>query len=125
MVRASLSLRCRQKVRVSCFLQSRLTGDFAYYRNLVDGLILDVPQSPSKGIPGGGPGSYGTTIPANVGSVSNEGIELNLRFNAIQNKVYCKQCPRNFKTFPDAPEYKKQYQANDCFIKWCRKNGYG
>ena len=69
-------------------LQSRLTGDFSYYRNLVDGLILDVPQAPSKGIPGGGPGNIGTTIPANVGSVSNEGIELNLRFNAIQNKAF-------------------------------------
>jgi TonB-linked SusC/RagA family outer membrane protein len=68
--------------------QSRLTGDFAYYRNLVDGLILDVPQSPSKGIPGNGPANIGLTIPANVGSMSNQGIELNLRFNAIQNKAF-------------------------------------
>ena len=69
-------------------LQSRLTGDLAYYHNLVDGLILDVPQSPSKGIPSSGPANVGTTIPANVGSISNEGIELNLRFNAIQNKAF-------------------------------------
>ena len=69
-------------------LQSRLTGDFGYYRNLVDGLILDVPQSPSKGIPNNGPTNVGMTIPANVGSMSNEGIELNLRFNAIQNKAF-------------------------------------
>jgi len=71
--------------------QSRLTGDFGYYRNVVDGLILDVPQSPSKGIPNSttpGPANVGTTIPANVGSMSNEGIELNLRFNAIQNKAF-------------------------------------
>lgn len=72
-------------------LQSRLTGDFAYYRNLVDGLILDVPQAASRGIPNSstpGPANIGTTIPVNVGSVSNEGIELNLRFNAIQNKAF-------------------------------------
>lgn len=69
-------------------LQDRLTGDFAYYRNYVDGLILNVPQSPSKGIPGNGPANVGIDIPANVGAVSNEGIELNLRFNAIQNKAF-------------------------------------
>lgn len=68
--------------------QSRLTGDFAYYRNLVDGLILDVPQAPSKGIPNNGPGNANPTIPANVGSMLNQGLELNLRFNAIQNKAF-------------------------------------
>jgi TonB-linked SusC/RagA family outer membrane protein len=62
-------------------LQDRLTGDFAYYRNTVDGLILDVPQAPSKGIPN-------NTIAANVGSMRNTGLELNLRFNAIQNKAF-------------------------------------
>ncbi|GAB3636967.1 TonB-dependent receptor [Hymenobacter arcticus] len=68
-------------------LQSRLTGDFAYYHNLVDGLILDVPQSPSKGIPNNGPANVGTIIPINVGVMSNEGVEISLRFNAIQNKA--------------------------------------
>jgi len=62
-------------------LQDRLTGDFAYYRNTVDGLILDVPQAPSKGIPN-------NTIAANVGSMRNTGVELNLRFNAIQKKDF-------------------------------------
>ncbi|MCI1189068.1 TonB-dependent receptor [Hymenobacter sp. DH14] len=68
------------------FLQDRLTGDFAYYRNLVDGVILSVPQAPSKGIPntGSGPGTVGNAIFSNVGSMQNTGIELNLRFNAIQ-----------------------------------------
>lgn len=88
---ANLTWEISKKTDVGLSLgmfQSRLTGDFAYYRNLVDGLILDVPQAPSKGIPGNGPANLGTTIPANVGSVSNEGIELNLRFNAIQNKAF-------------------------------------
>lgn len=62
-------------------LQDRLTGDVSYYRNLVDGLILDVPQAPSRGVPG-------NSIAANVGSLRNTGVEVNLRFNAIQNKVF-------------------------------------
>ena len=67
------------------FLQDRLTGDFAYYRNLVDGLILDVPQAPSKGIPNStGPGTLGNSILSNVGSMQNTGLEFSLRYNAIQ-----------------------------------------
>ncbi|RSK47381.1 SusC/RagA family TonB-linked outer membrane protein [Hymenobacter rigui] len=57
-------------------LDDRIQGDVAYYKNLVDGLILNVPQAPSKGIPN-------NSIPANVGSMQNTGIELNLRINAI------------------------------------------
>jgi TonB-dependent starch-binding outer membrane protein SusC len=53
------------------FLSDRIQVDLSYYYNLVDGLILDVPQSPSKGIPG-------NSIPANVGSMFNTGIELSL-----------------------------------------------
>ena len=63
------------------FLQSRLTGDVPYYHNLVDGLILDVPQSPSRGIPG-------NSIPANVGSMRNRGFEVNLRYNVLQDKAF-------------------------------------
>lgn len=63
------------------FLQDRLRGDFAYYHNLVDGLILNVPQSPSKGIPL-------NAILANVGSMRNTGVELNLSFNALQGKAF-------------------------------------
>lgn len=74
-------------------LQSRLTGDVTYYRNTIDGLILDVPQAPSRGIPAiingvSGPGNLGNSIPANVGSMRNQGLELNLRFNAIQKKNF-------------------------------------
>ncbi|GAB2967357.1 TonB-dependent receptor [Hymenobacter coalescens] len=66
----------------------RLTGDFAYYRNLVDGLILDAPTAPSRGIPAGITGAGDLTninsIAANIGSMRNTGIEVNLRFNAVQ-----------------------------------------
>jgi TonB-linked SusC/RagA family outer membrane protein len=76
------------------FFQDRLRGDFAYYNNLVDGLILDVPQSPSKGIPNvpnsgtAAPGTLGNVLPSNVGSMRNRGVELNLTFNAIQGKDF-------------------------------------
>jgi TonB-linked SusC/RagA family outer membrane protein len=70
-------------------LQDRITGEFTYYRNLINGLILPVPVAPSLGIPGGsGPTSYATSIPTNVGSMLNKGFEATLRFNAIQNKAF-------------------------------------
>lgn len=62
-------------------LQDRLTGEVAYYRNLADDLILDVPQAPSRGVPG-------NSIFANVGSMVNKGFEFSFRFNAIQNKAF-------------------------------------
>jgi TonB-dependent starch-binding outer membrane protein SusC len=59
-------------------LQDRISGEFSYYKNLVDGLILDVPQASSKGIPG-------NTLPVNVGSMVNSGIEVAVKFNAISS----------------------------------------
>jgi TonB-dependent starch-binding outer membrane protein SusC len=49
----------------------RITGEVSYFRNLIDGLILPVPQSPSKGIPG-------NSISTNVGSMLNSGWEFSL-----------------------------------------------
>ena len=48
-----------------------LTGEFGYYKNDIDGLILSVPQSASAGIPG-------NSILSNVGSMRNTGYELTL-----------------------------------------------
>jgi len=73
----------------------RLTGEFTYYRNVIDGLILPVPTAPSLGIPGNGstspigsPSTYGTSINANVGSMLNRGFEASLRYAAIQGKAF-------------------------------------
>jgi TonB-linked SusC/RagA family outer membrane protein len=89
---ASLTWEKARKTDISLnmgFLQDRLTVEATYYRNLIDGLILPVPVAPSLGIPGGsGPGSYGSSIPANVGSMLNKGFEGNVRFNAIRNKPF-------------------------------------
>ncbi|GAB3250140.1 TonB-dependent receptor [Larkinella harenae] len=48
---------------------NRITLEADYYKNTIDGLILNAPQALSKGIPG-------NSIAANVGSLYNEGVEL-------------------------------------------------
>jgi len=52
-------------------LKDRIQADINYYYNNIDDLILDVPQSPSKGIPN-------NTVPANMGKMYNTGVELTL-----------------------------------------------
>jgi len=52
-------------------LKDRLQGNIDFFYNDVNNLILNVPQSPSKGIPG-------NSIPANVGSMYNKGVEFSL-----------------------------------------------
>jgi TonB-dependent starch-binding outer membrane protein SusC len=49
--------------------KDRIQTEINYYYNNINGLVLSVPQAPSKGIPG-------NTIPANVGSMYNTGLEL-------------------------------------------------
>ncbi|WP_230688305.1 SusC/RagA family TonB-linked outer membrane protein [Hymenobacter jeongseonensis] len=78
---------------------SRLTGDVTYYRNLIDDLIVNAPAAPSIGLPNPlGPGNLQLSIPANVGSMVNKGIELNLRFNAIQKTNFTWTVSGNFST---------------------------
>ncbi|HEX2921411.1 MAG TPA: SusC/RagA family TonB-linked outer membrane protein [Bacteroidales bacterium] len=52
-------------------LKDRLQTEINYFYNDVNSLILNVPQSPSKGIPD-------NRIPANVGSMYNRGLEFSL-----------------------------------------------
>jgi TonB-dependent starch-binding outer membrane protein SusC len=63
-------------------LKDRITGQAAYYRNNVDGLILYVNQAPSTGIP---TNTYAGP-PLNVGSMYNQGIEFNVNVTPIQTK---------------------------------------
>ncbi|MDR1981624.1 MAG: SusC/RagA family TonB-linked outer membrane protein [Tannerellaceae bacterium] len=62
-------------------LKNRFRAEIAYFNNDVDGLILNTPQSPSKGIPG-------NTILANVGSLYNKGIEFSLSGEVIETKDF-------------------------------------
>lgn len=52
-------------------LNDRITGEITYFQNDIDGLILNAPQAPSKGIPG-------NSIQTNIGSMSNTGWEFGL-----------------------------------------------
>ncbi len=49
----------------------QLQFELGYFHNDVDGLVLNVPQSPSKGIPG-------NVLPQNIGSMMNQGFEFSM-----------------------------------------------
>lgn len=55
----------------------RLQGEYTYFNNLIDGLILNAPQAPSKGIPG-------NSIAINVGSMENTGHEFGLSATIVR-----------------------------------------
>lgn len=62
-------------------LKDKLRVELAYFNNNVNGLILSVSQSPSKGIPN-------NSILANVGSMYNRGFELSANYEVINNKDF-------------------------------------
>lgn len=69
----------------------RLEGEVTWYNNLVDGLILPVPQAPSKGVPGG-------SIDTNIGSMVNRGIEMQVNYKAINRPNFKWDIGFNFST---------------------------
>lgn len=62
-------------------LEDRISGEFVYYKNTIDDMILGVPQSPSKGIPG-------NSIDQNIGSMDNTGIELSIKATPINKSGF-------------------------------------
>jgi TonB-linked SusC/RagA family outer membrane protein len=76
-------------------LEDRIQGEFSYYKNVVDGLILNVQQAPSKGIPNN---PTNDVIPSNVGNMQNTGIELSVKVNAIQSAKFSWTVSANFTT---------------------------
>jgi TonB-linked SusC/RagA family outer membrane protein len=58
---------------------NRVNIEFAYYKNDINNLILNNPQSPSTGIPG-------NAILTNIGSMQNTGIEFTLNTTPIRNE---------------------------------------
>lgn len=72
-------------------LNNRITGEFSYYKNNINGLILDDPQAPSAGIPG-------NLILNNIGSMWNKGIELTINANIIRKKDFSWNTSLNFTT---------------------------
>jgi TonB-linked SusC/RagA family outer membrane protein len=61
-------------------LQDRITFEAAYYKNSIDGLILNVAQAPSTGVP--------TSVLANVGSMYNRGVELAIGATPVQSTAF-------------------------------------
>lgn len=73
------------------FLNDRITVEANYYYKDIDNLILNVPQAPSKGIPGG-------SILANVGSMYNKGYELAVTATPINKNGFSWTTNVNFAT---------------------------
>lgn len=70
---------------------SRITGEISYYKNTIDGLILDDPQAPSGGIPG-------STILNNIGSMLNKGWEFTINASVVRGKKFSWNTSLNFTT---------------------------
>jgi TonB-linked SusC/RagA family outer membrane protein len=73
---------------------SKLTGEVAYYRNNIDGLIFGVPLPPSVGIPNGDNNS----ILQNVGKMYNQGFEFSLSGSPIRKENFSWNTSFNFTT---------------------------
>lgn len=61
-------------------LKDRITVEFGWYKNNIDGLILAVPQPPSAGLP--------NPINTNIGSMYNKGIEFALNATVVNHKDF-------------------------------------
>ncbi|MHA8065488.1 SusC/RagA family TonB-linked outer membrane protein [Aquirufa sp. ROCK2-A2] len=73
------------------FLNDRITLEANYYYKDINNLILNVPQAPSKGIPG-------NSILANVGSMYNKGYEIALTATPINTGQFVWTSNINFAT---------------------------
>jgi TonB-dependent starch-binding outer membrane protein SusC len=69
-------------------LHDRITGQFAYYNNNINNLILNVAQSPSAGLP--------NNPPQNIGTMYNRGVEATINANVIQSKDFSWSTSFNF-----------------------------
>ncbi len=61
-------------------LRDRVNFDIAYYKNDISNLILNVPQAPSAGVP--------TSIPTNIGTMYNKGLELSINALPVSTKNF-------------------------------------
>jgi TonB-linked SusC/RagA family outer membrane protein len=72
-------------------LENRITLEADYFYKDIDNLILNVPQAPSKGIPG-------NSILSNVGSMYNKGFEFALSGSPVRNDQFTWTTTLNFTT---------------------------
>ncbi|MFT3822577.1 MAG: SusC/RagA family TonB-linked outer membrane protein [Chitinophagaceae bacterium] len=73
------------------FLNGRFSIEADYYKNVINGLVLDAKQAPSRGIPN-------NSISANVGSMYNQGIEITLNAQVISKRDLQWNASLNFST---------------------------
>ena len=73
------------------FLNNRITANFDYFRNNIDGLILGAPTPSSIGIPN-------NSINKNVGSMINQGFEAAVSVEAINRGGFRWNVSANFTT---------------------------
>ncbi len=73
------------------FVNNRLSAEVNYYNKNIDNMILGVPQSPSKGIPG-------NEILLNVGSMYNRGWEFTFNATPVINDNFKWTSSLNFST---------------------------
>ncbi|GAB3992256.1 TonB-dependent receptor [Spirosoma daeguense] len=73
------------------FFNNRLTANFDYFRNNIDGLILAAPTPSSIGVPN-------NSINKNVGSMINRGFEVGINFEAINKNGFRWNVGANFTT---------------------------
>lgn len=65
-----------------------VSGEFAWYNNDIDGLLLSVPNAPSTGMP--------NAVLQNVGTMYNKGIEVTLNASPIRGKNFQWNTSLNF-----------------------------
>lgn len=61
-------------------LKDRILFEITYYKNDITDLILNVPQAPSAGVP--------SSIPTNVGTMYNKGLELGINATPFRGKNF-------------------------------------
>jgi TonB-dependent starch-binding outer membrane protein SusC len=72
-------------------LSDRIQVDLNYFYNNVNDLILNLPQAPSKGVPG-------NTVPVNIGAMYNKGFEVTLTTYNITSPNFTWVTNFNFST---------------------------
>ncbi len=61
-------------------LNDRISGEFAYFYNNINELLLFVPAAPSAGLP--------SSVPANVGTMYNKGVEVTVNALVIKKQNF-------------------------------------
>lgn len=70
------------------FFNSRLSGDINYFNDITDKLLYEYESAFALPLPATGSRPEGKYVTANVGKLTNKGLELALNFRAVQKKDF-------------------------------------